>query len=95
MISLRIWAGYSLLQSPRFAIISSIFRDVLKWSGDSVTALRDSATFKDFLNDLAAIPSPLPVIRAAGLVEKNAIPASDGHAWVVGRTIFEMWLGAL
>ncbi len=70
LISLRIWAGYSPLRSPRSAIISSIFLDVLKWSDDSVTALRDSATFEDFLNDLAAIPSLRSVMRPAELVEK-------------------------
>ena len=77
-ISLRISAGHSPLQSPMSAIISPISLDALKWSDDSVAALRDSATFEDFLDDLAAIPSLRSVIRQVELVEKNAIPDSGG-----------------
>ena len=69
-IGLRIWASHSPLQSPMPAIISPISLDALKWSDDSVAALRDSATFEDFLDDLAAIPSLRSVIRPAELVEK-------------------------
>ena len=77
-ISLRISAGHSPLQSPMSAIISPISLDALKWSDDSVAALRDSATFEDVLDDLAAIPSRRSVIRPVELVEKNAIPDSGG-----------------
>ena len=44
--------------------------DALKWSDDSVTAGRDSATFEDFQEDLAAIPSLRSAIRPAESVKK-------------------------
>ena len=85
-ISLRISAGHSPFQSPMSAIISPISLDALKWSDGSVAALRDSATFEDFLDDLAAIPSLRSVIRPPELVEKNAIPDSGGPTRTVLRT---------
>ena len=85
-ISLRISVGHSPLQSPMSAIITPISLDALKWSGDSVAALRDSATFEDFLDDLAAIPSLRSVVRPVESVEKNAIPDSGGPTCTVLRT---------
>ena len=62
------------------AIISPISLDALKWSDDPVAALRDSATFEDFLDDLAAIPSLRSVIRPAELVEKMQFQILVGPA---------------
>ena len=62
------------------AIISPISLDALKWSDDSVAALRDSATFEDILDDLAAIPSLRSVIRPVELVEKMQFQTLVGPA---------------
>ena len=68
---LRISASHSPLQSPRSAIISSIFLDALKRPDDSSADSRDSLAFKDFLEDVASVSSLQRATRTADMTGKE------------------------